>query len=141
MTAIPFGLDGILVGHMLLGHDISFMSMMGLVATTGIVVNDSIVLVDYVNELVRGGAPPLEAAALGSVRRLRAIFLTSITTILGLAPLAFFATGQARFLSPMAIAIIFGLTFSTGLTLVIIPCLYVCLDDVVRWWRGVGDGG
>ncbi|MBX3466394.1 MAG: efflux RND transporter permease subunit [Planctomycetes bacterium] len=130
MVAIPFGIDGILLGHMLLGRDVSFMSVMGLVATSGIVVNDSLVLVSLINELRRGGRTALEAASQASVRRLRAIILTSVTTIFGLFPLAFLATGQARFLSPMAISIVFGLAFSTGLTLVVIPCLYVVLEDV-----------
>lgn len=130
MVAIPFGVDGILVGHMLLGKDLSFLSMMGLVATSGIVVNDSLVLVDLVNRLRRDGVSTLEACVRGSVRRLRPILLTSATTILGLTPLAFFASGQARFLSPMAISIVFGIGFATGLTLVMIPCLYLILEDV-----------
>ncbi len=130
MVAIPFGIDGILLGHMLMGRDISFMSVMGLVATSGIVVNDSLVLVSLINELKASGLSPLQAAVAGSVRRLRAIILTSVTTIFGLVPLAFFASGQARFLSPMAISIVFGIAFSTGLTLVVIPCLYVVLEDL-----------
>jgi multidrug efflux pump subunit AcrB len=136
MIAIPFGLDGIFFGHLLMGKDLSFMSIMGLVAATGIVINDAIVLVDYVNELVRTGVPVVEAAALGSVRRLRAIILTSVTTIAGLATLAFFPQGQAKFLSPMAISIVFGLAFSTFLTLIIIPCLYAVLEDAKGWLRG-----
>ncbi len=138
MTAIPFGIDGILIGHMLLGHDLSFLSMMGLVATSGIVVNDSLVLVDLVNRLRRQGVPTFEAAAQASVRRLRPILLTSLTTIFGLAPLAFFASGQAKFLSPMAVSILFGIAFSTGLTLFVIPCLYVILEDLKEV---VGLGG
>lgn len=130
MLAIPFGIDGILVGHMVMGMDLSFMSVMGLVATSGIVVNDSLVLVSLVNSLKAAGLSPLEAAVAGSTRRLRAIILTSVTTIFGLFPLAFMASGQARFLSPMAVSIVFGLAFSTGLTLVVIPCLYVALEDL-----------
>ncbi|MCA8923083.1 MAG: efflux RND transporter permease subunit [Planctomycetes bacterium] len=132
MVAIPFGIDGILVGHVLFGADVSFMSMMGLVATSGIVVNDSLVLVDLVNRLREEGVPTFEAAVAGSVRRLRAILLTSATTVFGLAPLAFFASGQAKFLSPMAMSIVFGLLFATGLTLVVIPCLYLILEDLKR---------
>lgn len=130
MVAIPFGIDGVLVGHMLAGKDLSFMSVMGLVATSGIVVNDSLVLVSLVNSLRASGMTPAQAAIAGSVRRLRAIILTSVTTIFGLFPLAFFASGQARFLSPMAISIVFGIAFSTALILVVIPCLYVVLEDV-----------
>ncbi|MEZ6183689.1 MAG: efflux RND transporter permease subunit [Planctomycetota bacterium] len=132
MIAIPFGIDGILVGHVLLGEDVSFMSMMGLVATSGIVVNDSLVLVDLVNQLRSQGVSTFEAAVAGSVRRLRPILLTSATTVFGLAPLAFFASGQARFLSPMAMSIVFGLLFATGLTLIVIPCLYLILEDLKR---------
>ena len=136
MLAIPFGIDGILLGHALLGVDLSFLSMMGLVATTGIVVNDSLVLVEVINQLRREGRSRLEAVVEGSARRLRPIFLTTITTVLGLAPLAFFSTGQARFLSPMAMSIVFGLSLATALTLVVIPCLYMALDDLEQAaWR------
>ena len=139
MIAIPFGIDGILIGHVLLGKDLSFLSMMGLVATSGIVVNDSLVLVDLVNRLRDQGVPMFDAALRGSVQRLRPILLTSATTVLGLSPLAFFASGQARFLSPMAVSIVFGLAFATGLTLVVIPCLYLVLEDtkqtLLAGWR------
>lgn len=130
MTAIPFGIDGILVGHALLGLDLSFMSMMGLVAVTGVVVNDSLVLVEFVNRLRAEGASTLEAAAQASTLRLRQILLTSASTVIGLFPMAFFAQGQAKFLSPMAVSILFGIASATGLTLVVIPCLYVILDDL-----------
>jgi multidrug efflux pump subunit AcrB len=130
MVAIPFGIDGIFIGHMLLGLDISFLSMMGLVAVTGIVVNDSMVLVEFVNRMRAQGHTTLEAAARASTLRLRQILLTSVATVVGLFPMAFFATGQAKFLSPMAVSILFGIAFSTGLTLFVIPCLYAILDDV-----------
>ncbi|RMG06337.1 MAG: efflux RND transporter permease subunit [Planctomycetota bacterium] len=131
MVAIPFGIDGILFGHMITGRDLTFLSMMGLVATSGIVVNDSLVLVDLINRLRAQGLPIFEAAVRGSVQRLRPILLTSITTILGLTPLAFFASGQARFLSPMAISIVFGLSFGTFLTLLVVPALYLIRDDLL----------
>lgn len=143
MIAIPFGIDGILLGHALMGEDLSFLSLMGLIACSGIVVNDSLVLVDHVNGLRRQGVPPFEAAVRGSVRRLRPILLTTITTVFGLVPLAFFATGQAKFLSPMAVAIVFGLSFSTILTLLVIPSLYLVLEDLkalVGRPPGAGDG-
>jgi hydrophobic/amphiphilic exporter-1 (mainly G- bacteria), HAE1 family len=136
MAAIPFGIDGILVGHILMDKDLTFLSMMGLVATSGIVVNDSLVLVDLVNRLRAAGVSTFEAAVVGSTRRLRPILLTSITTVFGLMPLAFFASGQARFLSPMAISIVFGISFSTGLTLVVIPSLYLVLEDLKELFRG-----
>ncbi len=137
MAAIPFGIDGILIGHLVMGKELTFLSMMGLVATSGIVVNDSLVLVDLVNRLRAGGMSTYEAAVLGSTRRLRPILLTSVTTVLGLAPLAFFASGQAKFLSPMAISIVFGIAFSTALTLVVIPTLYLILEDL----KGLLGGG
>ncbi|MGE0710362.1 MAG: efflux RND transporter permease subunit [Planctomycetota bacterium] len=132
MIAIPFGIDGVLLGHLLTGKELTFLSMMGLVATSGIVVNDSLVLVDLVNTLRTQGLNAYDAAVLGSTRRLRPILLTSVTTVLGLTPLAFFASGQARFLAPMAISIVFGITLSTLLTLVVIPALYLILDDIQR---------
>lgn len=130
MTAIPFGVDGIMVGHMLLGLDLSFMSMMGLVAVTGIVVNDSLVLVEFVGRMRQQGLTTTEAAARASTLRLRQILLTSASTVVGLFPMAFFAQGQAKFLSPMAVSILFGIAFATGLTLFVIPCFYVILDDL-----------
>jgi multidrug efflux pump subunit AcrB len=130
MIAIPFGIDGILVGHIVMGRDLTFLSMMGLVATSGIVVNDSLVLVDLINRLRDQGLSVYEAAVKGSTMRLRPILLTSVTTIMGLSPLAFFASGQARFLAPMAISIVFGLAFATALTLVVIPALYLIREDL-----------
>ena len=132
MVAIPLGIDGILLGHALLGVDVSFLSMMGLVATSGIVVNDSLVLVDVVNRLRDEGRSTLEAVVEGAARRLRPIFLTTITTVLGLSSLAFATSGQAKFLSPMAMSILFGIAFATGLTLVVLPCLYLALEDLKR---------
>jgi HAE1 family hydrophobic/amphiphilic exporter-1 len=137
MIAIPFGIDGVLVGHILMGKALTFLSMMGLVATSGIVVNDSLVLVDLINRLRDEGVGVYEAAVRGSTQRLRPILLTSITTVLGLAPLAFFASGQARFLAPMAISIVFGISFSTVLTLVVIPTLYLILEDLKQVARRV----
>lgn len=130
MVAIPFGIDGILFGHIVMGKDLTFLSMMGLVATSGIVVNDSLVLVDLVNRLRAEGRSVFEAAVQGSTMRLRPILLTSFTTVLGLTPLAFFASGQARFLAPMAISIVFGIAFGTVLTLIVIPTLYLILEDI-----------
>jgi multidrug efflux pump subunit AcrB len=135
MVAIPFGIDGVLFGHIVMGHDITFLSMMGLVAASGIVVNDSLVLVDLINRLRAEGVSTYEAAVKGSTQRLRPILMTSVTTVFGLAPLAFFASGQARFLAPMAVSIVFGLFFATGLTLVVIPALYLIRDDMERALR------
>jgi multidrug efflux pump subunit AcrB len=132
MMAIPFGLIGAVAGHIVMGYPLTMMSMIGLVALTGIVVNDSLILVDFINRRVAEGASTIEAVLDGGQSRLRAIMLTSITTILGLAPLLTEQSFQARFLIPMGISIAFGLAFATLLTLIVVPCLYVMIEDVRR---------
>jgi multidrug efflux pump subunit AcrB len=135
MMAIPFGVVGAVAGHLIMGYPLTFMSMIGLVALTGIVVNDSLILVDFINQRVREGMPRAQAVIDGGQARLRAIILTSITTILGLAPLLAEQSFQAKFLIPMAISIAFGLAFATVLTLVLVPSLYLMVDDVARLSR------
>ncbi|MFQ6018202.1 MAG: efflux RND transporter permease subunit, partial [Kiloniellaceae bacterium] len=130
MAAIPFALDGVVIGHLLMGEPLSFLSMMGLVALAGVVVNDSLILVDFINRARHEGMPRDEAILQSGVARLRPVLLTTITTVGGLMPLAFFASGQARFLSPMAISVVWGLSFATILTLILIPCLCAILDDL-----------
>jgi HAE1 family hydrophobic/amphiphilic exporter-1 len=132
MTAIPFGLIGAVFGHYVMGYPLTMMSMIGLVALTGIVVNDSLILVDFINRRVRSGVAVRQAVIDGGMARLRAIMLTSITTVLGLAPLLTEQSFQAKFLIPMGISIAFGLVFATALTLVVVPCLYVMLEDARR---------
>jgi multidrug efflux pump subunit AcrB len=144
MVAIPFALDGVVVGHMVMGMNLTFLSLIGSVALAGIVVNDSLVLVDFINNLRRRGLGATEAIVEGGKLRIRAICLTSITTIAGLSPLAFFASGQARFLSPMALSIVWGLGFSTGLILLVIPCFYAAVEDMKRasrWIVGLNAQG
>ncbi len=109
--------------------------MMGMVALAGVVVNDSLILVSFVNDLRREGMPLGQALLRGGQLRLRPILLTTITTVGGLTPLGFFSSGQAKFLSPMAISIIFGLSVSTVLTLIIIPCSYAIVEDLRRALR------
>lgn len=132
MSVIPFAIDGVLVGHLVQGQNLSMLSMLGLIALAGIVVNDSLVLVSFINQQRARGKDVWEAVVEGGALRVRPILLTSITTIAGLVPLAFFASGQARFLAPMAISIVWGLAFATALTLVVIPCLYLVFDDLRR---------
>ncbi|MEX1024150.1 MAG: efflux RND transporter permease subunit, partial [Planctomycetota bacterium] len=132
MGAIPFAAGGMIVGHLLLGRVLSFMSLIGFVALAGIVVNDSLILVDFVNQRRRAGESLLPALISAGRDRFRAIVLTSLTTMVGLSPLTFFASGQARFLQPMAISIFFGLLFSTLLILVVVPCGYAVLADLLR---------
>jgi multidrug efflux pump subunit AcrB len=132
MMVIPFGFIGALVGHMVMGYEISIMSMMGIVALSGVVVNDSLVLVDAVNRYRREGASGTRAVVLAGTRRFRAILLTSLTTFLGLMPMIVETSTQARFLIPMAISLGFGVLFATVICLLIVPAAYCALLDVQR---------
>jgi len=136
MAAIPISLLGVMYGHLLMGKNISLLSTIGAVALAGIVVNDSLILVDLINRKRRAGMPLVPAVREGAKRRLRAILLTSITTIAGLSPLMFERSFQAQFLIPMAISIVFGLAFATVLTLILVPTLYLVLEDVGSALRG-----
>lgn len=142
MTAIPFAVDGVVIGHLLMGEPLTFLSLMGLIALAGVVVNDSLILVDFINRSRGAGAERDQAILAAGVARLRPVLLTTLTTVGGLVPLAFFASGQAKFLSPMAVAVVWGLSFATVLTLILIPCLYAILDDLRGWTRrrlGLGE--
>lgn len=132
MIAIPFGIVGAVLGHILMGYSLSLMSMMGVVALSGVVVNDSLVLIDCANRLVRDGTSPLNAIHQAGVRRFRPIMLTTLTTFGGLAPMIFEKSLQARFMIPMAISLGFGILFATTITLVIVPCLYSMAEDIRR---------
>ena len=132
MSVIPFGLVGALLGHFALGYDLSLMSLFGIVALAGIVVNDSLILVVAINELRAEGVPALEAVVLGGARRFRPILLTSLTTFFGLVPMIFEPSVQAKFLVPMAISLGFGVLFVTFIVLLIVPALYLILEDVRR---------
>ena len=135
MATIPFAVDGVIIGHLIMGDPLSFLSMMGLIALAGIVVNDSLILVDFINRSRREGVLRDKAILAAGVARLRPVLLTTITTVGGLIPLAFFATGQAKFLSPMAVSVVWGLSFATVLTLILIPCLYALVDDLTSVFR------
>ncbi len=140
MSVIPFGLIGALVGHLLMGHALTMMSLFGLVALSGVVVNDSLVLLDFVNRARRQGRPIEQAVYLGGQARFRAIMLTTITTVAGLLPILLEGSFQAQFLIPMAISISFGLMGATFLVLLLVPALYMLLYDVRQignWlWNG-----
>ncbi len=139
MAAIPFAMVGAIVGHFLMGYPFTILSMIGLVALAGIVVNDGLILVDFINRRRRKGQQ-LEAAVVDAAKgRMRPILLTSITTCAGLAPLMLETSFQAQFLIPMAVSIVFGLAFATGIILVLIPLLVIILEDVracLRWLFG-----
>lgn len=133
ITAIPFGIVGAILGHLMLGFDLSMMSMMGVVALAGVAVNDSLVLVSAVNDFRRDDGLSIgEAVRAGGVRRFRPILLTSLTTFLGLAPMILETSVGAQFLIPMAISLGFGVLFATFITLLLVPALYLIFDDVGR---------
>ncbi|MBT8116291.1 MAG: efflux RND transporter permease subunit [Gammaproteobacteria bacterium] len=133
MAAIPFGMIGVVFGHMLFDYNLQFLSAIGFLALTGIVVNDSLILVSFAKRM-RGEGMARDEAMLEAGRvRVRPIMLTSITTFLGISPLIFFATGQTAFLSPMAVSLGFGLLFATGVILIVIPCMYLIADDLREW--------
>ena len=132
-AAIPFGFVGAVAGHLLLGETFSIVSFIGMVALAGVVVNDSLVLIDAVNRLTRRGAPPIRAVRTAAEQRFRAILLTSLTTFLGLTPLMAETSFQARFIAPMAVTLAFGVAFATVITLTLIPCLYAMTEDARRW--------
>lgn len=132
LFAIPFGIIGGILGHLLLGYDLSIMSMFGMVALTGVVINDAIVLIERVNENLAQGMEFREAIKQGGARRFRAILLTSLSTVGGLAPLILETDLQARFLIPMALSLAAGVIFATVLTLVLVPSLLVIVNDFRR---------
>jgi multidrug efflux pump subunit AcrB len=133
MAAIPFGIVGAILGHFLMGYDLSILSMFGLVALTGVVVNDSLLMIDYVNRHRRERKTMTEALLNAGRRRFRPILLTSLTTFFGLTPMILETSVQAQFLVPMAISLAFGILFATGITLLLIPTLYMVLEDGRHW--------
>ncbi|MCB9664095.1 MAG: efflux RND transporter permease subunit [Alphaproteobacteria bacterium] len=135
LSAVPLGFVGAVLGLLAFGMDLTLVAMVGVVGLTGIVVNDSLVLVDFVNQRRREGAEVLDAVQDASLQRLRPILITTVTTIAGLLPLALGLTGEEPLLAPMAVAIAAGLAVATALTLVVVPVLYLALDDLTRWTR------
>lgn len=130
MCVIPFGLVGAIAGHLLMGFSLSIMSMCGIVALAGVVVNDSLVLVEYVNRHVADGQSLHDAAWEAGAARFRPILLTSLTTFAGLTPMLLETDIQARFLIPMAVSLSFGILFATLITLILVPCVYLLLEDI-----------
>ena len=130
MSVIPFGIVGSILGHILMGANISIMSMCGIVALSGVVVNDSLVLVDYVNRHRIKGDSVISAAWEAGAARFRPIILTSLTTFAGLSPMLFETDLQAKFLIPMAISLGFGILFATAITLILVPSIYLVLEDL-----------
>ena len=140
LFAIPFGIVGAVIGHVIMGYSLSLMSMMGIIALAGVAINDSLVYVDAINRMRELGAHPTRAAIDAGAIRARPIILTAITSFIGLAPLIFETEMQARFLIPMAVSLGFGIILSTLVTLLVVPCFYLLLTyDLPRlrrwWWR------
>lgn len=144
MGAIPFGLIGAIWGHIVMGLDVTLISMFGLVALTGVVVNDSLVMVDFINRRRAVNVDLQTAVREAGTARFRPIMLTSLTTFMGLAPLMVNQSFQAAFLVPMAVSLAFGVLFATFITLALVPTAYLILNDMERWFgrltgRGAGD--
>jgi multidrug efflux pump subunit AcrB len=129
MSVIPFGVAGAMLGHIIMGMSLSIMSIMGMLALSGVVVNDSLVLVDFVNRSREAGRPLREAVYEAGLARLRPVLLTSLTTFAGLTPLLLEKSTQAQFLIPMAVSLGFGILFATAITLLLIPINYLILED------------
>ncbi|MFH0980045.1 MAG: efflux RND transporter permease subunit [Planctomycetota bacterium] len=141
MSAVPLGFVGALLGHWIMGYDLTLFSLFGMVALSGIVVNDSLILVDQVNRSIRAGMPILDAVRQTGEARFRAVLLTAICDVVGVLPLLCDRSTQAQTLIPMAISLAFGLVFATLLTLVVVPALYLAMIDLrraVRWLRRGG---
>jgi multidrug efflux pump subunit AcrB len=130
MLSIPFGLVGAVIGHLIMGYSLSVLSLFGLVALTGVVVNDSLVLIDFANRRRHKGLIAEDAIHDAAIQRFRPILLTTLTTFGGLMPMIFETSRQARFLIPMAISLGYGILFATMITLVLVPTLYMIVEDV-----------
>jgi len=130
MSAIPFGMVGALLGHLIMGYDLSMMSLFGIVGLSGVVVNDSLILIEATNRLREGGKSHFDSIVTAGTMRFRPIILTSLTTFGSLMPMILERSIQAKFLIPMAAGLAFGVLFATGITLLLIPCLYLILEDI-----------
>ena len=136
MSAIPFGFTGAVIGHLIMGMNLAVLSVIGIVALSGDVVNDSLVMVDFINRYRReDDKTVLDAALAAGPRRFRPILLTSVTTFVGLFPLIIEKSVQAKFLVPMAISLAFGVLFATFITLLLVPTSYVIIHDLQQWIR------
>jgi multidrug efflux pump subunit AcrB len=130
MISIPFGIVGAVIGHLIMGYSLSVMSMFGVVALSGVVINDSLVLMDFANRQRQGGEGCHDAIHHAGIHRFRPILLTTLTTFGGLAPIIFETSRQARFLIPMALSLGFGILFATVITLILVPCFYLVVEDL-----------
>lgn len=132
MSAIPFGIVGAVIGHLIMGYSLSVLSMFGVVALCGVVVNDSLVLISFANRKERTGMSRRDAVHQAGIQRFRPIILTTLTTFGGLSPMIFETSRQARFLIPMALSLGYGILFATLITLILVPSLYLIVEDLIR---------
>ena len=139
MSVIPFGLIGAVIGHIIMGKAISMFSLFGLVALSGVVVNDSLIMVDFMNKAREEGVPLRQAVIDSGTQRFRAIILTSFTTAAGLLPIMFETSVQASSVIPMAISLSYGILFATAITLFLVPSLYMLQIDGFARMRQIVD--
>jgi multidrug efflux pump subunit AcrB len=137
MDAIPFGVIGAIFGHFALGHDLTFISLFGLVALSGVVVNDSVVLLDYLNRQLGNGKGIIDSALLAVRRRFRPILLTTLSTCLGLLPMLLETSMQAQFLIPMVVSLATGILFATPIILVLVPCILIIAYDIRQGFQNI----
>ena len=133
MSVIPFGAVGAIIGHFIMDVQLMFFSMLGIVALSGVVVNASLVLVDYINRRRREGTPLIEAVVTAGAVRFRPIVLTSTTTFVGLFPLMINQNPATFFIVPMAVSLAFGVVVATTITLLLVPSLYLIVEDFFEW--------
>jgi multidrug efflux pump subunit AcrB len=133
MGAIPFGIVGAVIGHILLGYNLSLVSLMGVIALSGVVLNDSLIMIDFANKKRKKGESVFNAIHEAGLRRFRPIMLTTLTTFGGLTPIILETSIQATQLIPMAISLGFGIVFATTIILVLVPCLYMILEDALQF--------
>ncbi|MCH9015890.1 MAG: efflux RND transporter permease subunit, partial [Gemmatimonadetes bacterium] len=136
MAAIPFGIVGALWAHLAMGLSLGLLSIFGILGLSGVVVNDSLVMIDFINEERRNGMNARDAIISGAKTRFRPIMLTSLTTFLGVAPLVFERSLQAQFLIPMAASLAFGVLFATVILMLLVPALAMVQANVEAWWAG-----
>jgi len=139
IMVIPFSLIGCVLGHVIMGQGMSMFSFWGVLALFGILVNDSLVMVDWVNRRVNNGMDKFQAIIEAGASRFRPIILTSFTTFVGVFPILFDDSSQGRFLAPMAISLGFGILFATMITLLMVPCNYLILEDIKRLFKRNND--
>jgi len=135
MSVIPFGMIGAVIGHWVMGMELTIMSLLGMLALIGVVVNDSLVLVDFINKKRSEGGKIIDAVKLAGAARFRPVMLTSLTTFIGLMPLLFEKATQAQFLIPMAVSLGFGIVFATFITLILVPVNYMLMERFQSWFR------